>query len=90
MAYLSTQETSAIEAAKQVAVEMKNGRQERRGEWAFDEVMFVFLFARTSFSGLYRWRTSIRTKFFGLNAGAINLRAVEYAQNFNSLLGKRY
>ena len=32
MAYLSTQETSAIEAAKQVAVEMKNGRQERRGE----------------------------------------------------------
>ena len=32
MAYLSTQETSAIEAAKQFAVEMKKGRQERRGD----------------------------------------------------------
>ena len=68
MAYLSTQETSAIEAAKQFAVEMKKGRQERRGDWAFDEVMFVFLFPRTLFSGLYRWKTSIRAKFFSLNA----------------------
>ena len=44
MAYLSTQETSAIEAAKQFALEMKKGRQERRGDWAFDEVMFFFCF----------------------------------------------
>ena len=57
---------------KTVLVEIEKGRQERRGDWGFDEVMFAFLFARTSFSGLYRWRTSIRTKFFSLNAGAID------------------
>ena len=40
MAYLLTQETSAAEQFK--SSRWKKGRQERRGDWGFDEVMFGF------------------------------------------------
>ena len=72
MAYLLTQETSAIEQNSS-SRDGKKRRQERSRDWGFDEVMFAnwFLFARTLFSGLYRWRTSIKTIFFNINAGAI-------------------
>ena len=48
MAYLSRQETSAIEQNSSGRDhDHEKGTQERRGDWGFDEVMFVFLFART-------------------------------------------
>ena len=41
MAYLLTQETSAVEQNSS-SRDGKKGRQERRGDWGFDEVIFGF------------------------------------------------
>ena len=67
-----------------VQVEMEKRKTgKKKGDWGFDEVV-CFLFARTLFSGLYRWRTSIRTSFWY----KCRSDRVEYAQNFNMLLGR--
>ena len=42
MAYLLTQETSAVELKHSEFKSRKKGRQERRGDGGFDEVMFGF------------------------------------------------
>ena len=42
MAYLLTQETSAVELKLSEVKSRKKGRQERRGDGGFDEVMFGF------------------------------------------------
>ena len=72
MAYYSTQETSAIEPAKQFESRWKKGDRKEEVTEVSMKLCLFFLFARISLSGLYRWRTSIRTKFFSLNAGAID------------------
>ena len=69
MAYLLTQETSAVEQNSS----SRDGKKEDRKEEVTEVSMklCLVLFTTTLFSGLYRWRTSIRTNFFSINAGAI-------------------
>ena len=62
MAYLSTQETSAVELNSSSRDGKKEDRKEEVTEVSM-KLCLVFLFATTLFSGLYQWRTSIRTNF---------------------------
>ena len=62
MAYLSTQETSAVELNSSSRDGKKEDRKEEVTEVSM-KLCLVFLFATTLFSGLYQWRKSIRTNF---------------------------
>ena len=62
MAYLSTQETSAIEPAKQFEWRWKKEDKREEVIEVFMKLCLFVFFARTSFSGLHRWKISIRAK----------------------------
>ena len=53
MAYYSTHETSAIEPAKQFESRLKKGDRKEEVTEVSMKLCLFFLFARTSFSGLY-------------------------------------
>ena len=68
-----------------IQVEPMEKRKTGKKRWLRFRWSYVyFLFARTLFSGLYRWRTSIRTIFFSINAGAIEWRTLKLSTTYSA------
>ena len=66
-----TQEMSAVELKhNEFKSRWKKGRQERRGDWGFDEVMFVFCLPGR-YSLVFIDEGHQLELFFSINAGAI-------------------
>ena len=80
-----TQEMSAVELKhNEFKSRWKKGRQERRGDWGFHEVMFVFCLPGR-YSLVFIDEGHQLELFFWYKCRSDR---VEYAQNFNMLLGR--
>ena len=85
MAYLLTQETSAVELKhSEFKSRWKKGRQDRRGDWGLDEVMFGFCLPGR-YSMVFIDEGHQLELFFEYKCTSDR---VEYAQNFNTLRGR--